>query len=208
VLEIFFELLFGPHLRLMLALAIGSGLGVGVGLLAAMCQWLVMRRHIPDAGRLIPAITAGWTLAGLSGAILLYVLNQRVEVYRWNLPLQGIMAAFVAGLVGSGGPWIVLRHWAVAGTSGRRWGASVLCGTTLGAASAWLLAFVAINGLGTNLDGRTWTLLLLSTLVAGGLVEGAVYGRFVTTGLRQVLAAAPDSASQGPPTPSRHRQPL
>jgi hypothetical protein len=120
VLEIFFELLFGPHLRLMLALAIGSGLGVGVGLLAAMCQWLVMRRHIPDAGRLIPAITAGWTLAGLSGAILLYVLNQRVEVYRWNLPLQGIMAAFVAGLVGSGGPWVVLRHWAVAGTSGRR----------------------------------------------------------------------------------------
>jgi hypothetical protein len=182
----------------MRALAIGAGLGVVAGLLAALFQWLVVRRHVPDAGRLIPATTAGWTLAGLSGALLLYALDQSVALYGWNLPVQGIAAAFVAGLVGAGGPWVVLRQWAGAGTGGRRWGASALCGTTLGAASAGLLALVAISDLSANLDGRAWATLLLSTLLIGGLVGGAIYGRFVTAGLRQVLPGAPESPAPAP----------
>jgi hypothetical protein len=207
LLEIFFELLFGPHLRLVRALAIGAGLGAAAGLFASMFQWLMVRHHIPDAGRLIPATTAGWTLAGLSGAVLLYALNQRVEFYRWNLPLQGAAAAFIAGLVGAGVPWVVLRQWAVARTGGRRWGASALCGTALGAACAYLFAFALIGQLGANADARAWPDFLLSALLGGGLLGGTVYGGFITTGLRRVLPGASADAPQVLPTPSRQVRP-
>jgi hypothetical protein len=207
LLEIFFELLFGPHVRLMRALAIGSGMGAAAGLLASALQWLVLRGHAPGAGGLIVATTTGSTLAGLISGLLLYSLNHSVELYRWNLPLQGVACAIVVGLVGAAVQWVVVRHWAVAGESARGWGASALFGAALGAACACFIAFAAIGVLGAILDRRAWPYLLLGIHLIGGLVGGAVYGRFITVGLRRLLPGTTRHALHEPPTPSRHVRP-
>ena len=194
IAESFFELLFGPHVRLVRALAIGSSIGAVAGLLMSGLQWLALRGRVRDAGRLVPATTAGSTLAGLFGGLLLYVLINNVELYRLSVPLQGVAGAVFVGLVTTLGQWAVLRGWAVSRQGRRDWTVAAAAGAVLGAISAFIAAASVMGALGELLGRGAWPYIWIAAYLAGGVAGGTVFGRFVTLGLRQLLPGAGDEA--------------
>ncbi|MCY4398889.1 MAG: hypothetical protein OXE96_06010 [Gemmatimonadetes bacterium] len=97
------------------ALALGGVmLGIAVG------QWLVVRRLVPWAGRLLLAITGGAAAAGAVGLGLLAALSDIAS------PSAGVVVAVVVGLAAFGTTqWLVLRgpvpgagRWALASLAG------------------------------------------------------------------------------------------
>jgi hypothetical protein len=190
IAESLFELLFGPHVRLVRSLALGSGIGAAAGLLSSGLQWLALRGHVRDAGRLVPATTAGSTLAGLLGGLLLYTLINNVELYRLAVPLQGAAGAVFVGLVTSLGQWAVLRGCAVSRHGWRNWAATAATGAALGAVCACIAAASVMGALGGLLGRGAWPYIWIAAYLAGGIVGGIVFGRFITLALRQILPGA------------------
>lgn len=186
-LEVLFELLFGPHIRLVRSLAIGSGIGAVAGLLTSGLQWSVLRGYVHYPGWWIPAGTAGATLAGLISGLLLYTLNQHVALFNWILPLQGASGALFVGLVTAGMQWVVLRDWTASENEGRAWWIAAVAGSALGAAGACIIVAVLTGLLGAVLEKGAWPYILLAAYVTSGFVGGLAYGGGITWGLRRVL---------------------
>jgi hypothetical protein len=182
----FFELLFGPQVQVVRSLALGSGIGVACGLSTGVLEWQAVREQVPDAGRIIPAAIASWTLAGVLAGLLLYYLSRSVDVYGPGVPLQGVVGATVVGLLGMSGQWVVVRSWAASEGGGRRWLLAVAAGATLGgacaiASSALLLAIAA-----PILPKEIWPYALIAASLTAAVVGGLVYGRCVGHGLRLI----------------------
>jgi hypothetical protein len=184
------ELLFGPHVRLVRSLALGSAVGAAAGLLASGLQWLALRGRVRDAGRLVPATMAGSTAAGLLGGLLLYTLINNVALYRVAVPLQGAAGAVIVGLVTALGQWAVLRSWAIPARGWRLWAATTATGAALGAVCACIAAASVMLTFGGLLDRGAWPYIWIAAYLAGGITGGAVFGRFVTLGLRRALSGS------------------
>jgi hypothetical protein len=197
LVESFSELLFGPHVRLVRSLALGSALGAAAGLLTSGLQWLALRGHVRGAGRLVPATMAGSTAAGLLGGLLLYTLINSMALYKVAVPLQGAAGAVIVGLVTALGQWAVLRSWAIPGRGWRLWAATTATGAALGAVCACIAAASVMLTLGGLLGRGAWPYIWIGAYLAGGIAGGAVFGRFVTLGLRRAVSgAAADARGQ------------
>jgi hypothetical protein len=92
------------------ALLIGAALGPVVGALLGLFQWLVLRRHIQNAGWWVLANAAAWT----AGMILIFVATGIVQE---NTPMS-----------------VVAATWAVSGTL-----AGVAVAAVHGLVLVWLL---------------------------------------------------------------------
>jgi hypothetical protein len=206
------ELLFGPHVRPVRSLALGSMVGAAAGLITAGLQWAALRGRVRGAGRLVPATVAASTLAGLLGGLLMYALINSVPLYRVAVPLQGAAGAVFMGLVTALGQWVVLRKWAAPGNDWRAWAAPAATGAVLGAACACVAAAAVMGAFGGLLPRGAWPYIWIAAYLAGGITGGAVFGRFLTLGLRRVLSGATadaGSAAQGRPEkgPAREHRP-
>lgn len=190
VLDTFFELLFGPHVRLLRSLAIGAELGAVVGLLTSSFQWLVLAGYAHEAGALIPVSTISSALAGLMAGLLLYALNQGVGLYAGNVPLQGAFGAVFVTLVTTRAQWVVIRKWASPGKRWRTWFRLTAAGSLLGAATACIAWAAITNVFGAILGVRAWPYILLAAHLTAGILGGALYGGAQVQALRQVLPAA------------------
>jgi hypothetical protein len=196
VLEIFFELLFGPHLRIVRSMAIGAGIGAATGLIVAALQWMVLRRHVLDAGRLIPATMLGATLSGLVAGLLIYSFVHSAEVYGWIVPLRGITGAVFVGLVILRLQWMVLARREASWANWRHWAYPALGGSALAALSACVATFAIAGVLGVIMGRGGWPYIVLTAYLAAGIAGGILYGRTVTWGLQRVLVGAEQGAGK------------
>jgi hypothetical protein len=111
------------------------------------------------------------------------------------VPLQGVAGAVLVALVTALGQWAVLRSWAVPGHSWREWAGAAATGAVLGAISACAAAAMVMWAFGGVLGRGAWPYIWIGAYLSGGIAGGAVFGRFVTLGLRRALSSAADDAS-------------
>jgi cation transporter-like permease len=199
ILEISFEIFFGPHVRLARSMAVGAGFGAAAGLIMSALQWSVLRGYVRSVGRLVPATVAGSTISGLICGSLLYFLNSSLDLYRWAPALQGAIGAAFAGLATAYAQWLVLRDWAAPGRDRRDWMAAAATGSVLGATSACVAAIMAPIVLNFFLESEWWPFIIIATYLAAGIAGGLSYGRFIDRGFRRVLpsTAVPTYAGVG-----------
>jgi hypothetical protein len=187
VAEILYEVLLGPHIRLVRTLSVGSMIGVVAGLLTATLQWLVLRRYVPGAGAWIVATTAGYTLAATMSSFLLYQAILETEQFTSVLPLQGVVSSGLSGLVLSVVQWVVLRRWVHPALGWRSWMVPLTLGNALAPPIAWL-AGLGTGSLMTQLLGLgSWPVIALTGIIAAALAGAIVYGRFLAWGFHRVL---------------------
>ena len=147
----------------------GLALG-GVMLGIAVGQWLVVRRLVPWAGRLLLAIAGGAAVAGALGLGLLAALSGVAG------QTASVVVAVVVGLAGFGTTqWLVLRgHVPGAG----RWAVASLAGLAAASFSMGVIGAVA-----EELTGG----------VIGQALFGAIYG--AVAGHLPISAAVPSGLS-------------
>jgi hypothetical protein len=187
IAEIAYELLLGPHIRLLRTLAIGSGVGAAVGLLTSTLQWSVLRHYVGSAGRWVVATTVGYTLGGLLAGFLLYQAIELTDLFRSTLGVQGIISSGISGLAASTMQWPVLRGWIGPGLSWRSWIVPVTVGSALAAPVAWLAGVVVLALLALTIGDGAWPVVIAGSYLAAGLAGSVVYSRFLALGFRRVL---------------------
>jgi hypothetical protein len=203
ITELAYELLFGPHIRLLRTLAVGTLVGLLAGLFVSTTQWLVLRHYVRAAGWWIVATTAGYTLAGGVSGFLLYQAIASTDVFRTTLALQGILSSAATGLVVGVTQWLVLSDWVDPDLGWRSWIVPVTVGTAL-AAPVSALVGAGVLALLTWLVGvGSWTLIVIAAYLSAGIVGGTIYGRFLALGFRRTL---PDPVS-AVPAPNEGKEP-
>jgi MFS family permease len=185
--EILYEILFGPHIRLLRALAVGALIGVLVGLITSTMQWLALRRYVRAAGWWIVATTLGYTLAGTISSFLLWQAISNTEVFRTTLPLQGVISSAITGIVVSVAQWFVLADWTDPDLGWRSWIVPITVGTGLAAPAAWLAGAITLLLLTWLLGPGSWALIVVGAYLAAGVVGGNIFGRFIALGFRRTL---------------------
>jgi len=187
IAEIAYELLLGPHIRLLRTLAIGSGVGAVTGLLTSTLQWSVLRHYVGTAGRWVVATTVGYTLGGLLASFLLYQAIELTDLFRSTLGVQGIVSSGIAGLAASIMQWPVLRSWIGQDLGWRRWIVPVTVGSALAAPVAWLAGVVVLALLALTIGEGAWPVVIAGSYLAAGIAGSVVYRRFLALGFRRVL---------------------
>jgi hypothetical protein len=204
VTQLFFELLFGPHVQQLRMMALGAGVGAVVGLLTSTLQWFALRGYVRESGWWIAVSTAGSTLAGLLTGLFVYVAIANVDVYTTTIGIEGILAGCFAGLVAALTQWLVLRTWNKPDLGWRSWVVPVVIGSGLAAPVAALAGTGVILLLLWLLGPGAWPLILTAGYLTAGIVGGIIYGRFVAWGFKRTLpAAATATAASGEPLPAQ-----
>jgi predicted Ser/Thr protein kinase len=147
-----------------------------LGLMTGVAQWLVLRRHMSNAGWWVPASVIGWAVAGsvrwsqapLAEEILSGFFRTFEEMgLPWLIPLSGIAVGLlfdgVMGLVvGVAQRPVLKRHVERAG----RW--------VLISAVAWAAGAVAMGLLAWAIDRPGQEVMYRVAPVIGGIVPGAL----------------------------------
>ena len=199
--ELMYELMLGPHIRLLRALAVGSLVGVLVGLLISTLQWLSLRHYVRAAGWWIVATTAGYTLGGVISSFTLYQAIANIEVFKTTLSLQGVLSSAVTGIVIGVTQWFVLGDWTDPELGWRSWIVPIALGTGLAAPVAWLAGGAVIGLLYWLLGAGPWPVIIVGGYLASGIAGGTVIGRFMAWGFRRTLPNALDTV----PTPAMEK---
>lgn len=119
------------------------------GLIVGVAQWLVLRHHLPNAGRWIPASALGWILGSFVLATIYGIIDPIVRIRPpWILSLVGMGTVYGAALGAS--QWLVLRgHTQHAG-----WWVFV---SVVGGAVSWAVVPPALIPFGDTLtNGAIW----------------------------------------------------
>jgi len=190
ITEIAYELLLGPHVRLLRTIAVGSGVGALVGLLVSTLQWSAFRHYVKNAGRWIVFTTAGYTLAGLLGSFLLYFAIDQTEFFRSTLGVQGALSSGITGLVVAAMQWPVLKDWVGPGIQWRSWMIPVTLGTALAVPIAWLAGVIVLALLGWLIGDGAWPVVIAGSYLAAAIAGSQAYGRFLDRAFNRVLPGA------------------
>ncbi|MFL5731790.1 MAG: hypothetical protein ACJ78Q_01205 [Chloroflexia bacterium] len=187
IAEICYELLLGPHIRLLRSVALASGIGAVVGLLTSTLQWRVLRHYVQNAGWWVAATTFGHMFAGIFSGFLLYQAIQSVDLFRSTIPLQGVVCSGITGLVAGALQWLVLRNWVEPTVRREGWMRPVTIGSALSAPVAWLAGTVALTLLALLVGDGPWPLVVAGTYLTAGIAGSLVYRRFLHRAFHQVL---------------------
>jgi hypothetical protein len=198
ITELAYELMLGPHIRLLRSVAVGSVVGALVGLLVASLQWSVLRHYVRGASLWVAATTAGYTLGGFLGGFLIYLAVAQTDIFRSTLALQGILSSGITGLVVGAIQWPMLKEWVGPALRWQSWIVPVTVGSALAAPVAGLAGGAVLALLAVTIGEGPWPLIVVGSYLTAAIAGSIVYRRFLASGFRRVLPAPEPPPSTAP----------